>query len=66
MDELFATHDALAVAELVRTRKIGLRELVDGTLASLHKANETLNAVTDFYDSALLERSIATAGRGPF
>jgi amidase len=66
VDDLFATHDALAVAELVRTGKLGLRELVDGTLASLRKANETLNAVTDFYAGDLLERSIAAAGKGPF
>ena len=33
VDDLFATHDALAVAELVKTRKLGARELLDGTLA---------------------------------
>jgi len=66
MDDLFAAHDALAVAELVRIGKLGLRELVDGTLTVLRKANETLNAVTDFYDGALLERSMAAAGKGPF
>ena len=35
MDDLFATHDALAVGELVKARKIGLRELVDGSIAHL-------------------------------
>src|SRR5580692_2298144 len=66
MDELFATHDALAVAELVRNRKIGLRELVDGTIVNLRTLNGALNAVTDFYDGELLEKSVAAAGDGPF
>jgi amidase len=66
VDGLFAKHDALAVAELVKTRKLGLRELVDDTIANLRKLNTSLNAVTDFYDGALLEKSIAAAGEGPF
>ncbi len=60
MDDLFATHDALAVADLVRTRKLGARELLDGTLANLRKLNGALNAITDFYDDAL------PAAEGPF
>ena len=52
VDDLFATHDALAVAELVRTRKLGAKELLDGTLANLHKLNGALNAITEFYDDA--------------
>ena len=35
MDDLFASHDALAVGQLVKTGKIGARELLDGTLARL-------------------------------
>lgn len=60
MDDLFATHDALATAELVRTRKLGARELLDGTLANLRKLNGELNAITDFYDDA------PPAAEGPF
>ena len=60
MDELFATHDALAVADLIRTRKLGAREVLDGTLARLHRLNESLNAITDFYDDA------PPAAEGPF
>ena len=60
MDELFARHDALAVAELVRTRKVGARELLDGTLANLRKLNGALNAITDFYDDP------PPAAEGPF
>ena len=66
VDDLFATHDALAVAELVKTRKLGARELLDGTLNRLRALNASLNAVTDFYEGALLEKSVAAAGEGPF
>ncbi len=66
MDDLFATHDALAVAQLVKTRKLGARELLDATLARLRTLNASLNAITDFYEGELLERSIAAAGEGPF
>ena len=66
MDDLFATHDAVAVAELVKTRRVGKRELLDATLARLRAANASLNAITDFYAGALLEQSVAMAGDGPF
>jgi amidase len=52
VDDLFATHDALAVADLIRARKLGAREVLDGTLANLRRLNASLNAVTDFYDDA--------------
>jgi len=60
VDDLFATHDALGVAQLVKTRKLGARELLDGTLASLRRLNANLNAITDFYDDA------PAAADGPF
>lgn len=66
MDDLFASHDALAVGQFVKTGKIGARELLDGTLASLRALNQSLNAITDFYDGPLLEKSVAMAGKGPF
>jgi len=66
VDDLFATHDALAVGELVKARKIGVRELVDDTIARLRKLNASLNAVTDFYEGALLDGSVAAAAEGPF
>ena len=62
MENLFATHDALAVAELIKTRKLGARELLDATLARLRAVNGKLNAITDFYEGDLLERSVAAAG----
>jgi amidase len=66
VDDLFATHDALAVGELVKKRKLGARELLDATMERLRRLNESLNAVTGFYEGALLDRSIAAAGEGPF
>ena len=66
MDELFASHDALAVAQLVKTGKLGKRELLDATLAGLRSVNVSLNAITDFYDGELLAKSEAAAGEGPF
>jgi amidase len=52
VDDLFATHDALAVADLIKQRKLGAEEVLDATLANLHRLNESLNAITDFYDDA--------------
>jgi amidase len=60
VDDLFATHDALAVADFIRTRKLGAKEVLDGTLANLHRLNASLNAITDFYDDA------PPAADGPF
>lgn len=62
----FATQDALAVAELVRCRQIGARELLDASLERLRALNGGLNAITDFYEGELLEKSVAAAGDGPF
>jgi amidase len=66
VDDLFATHDALAVAGLIKARKLSARELLDATIRSLRDANGPLNAITDFYDGELLERSVTAAGEGPF
>ena len=60
MDDLFATHDALAVAHLMKTRKLGASEVLGATLKNLRRLNASLNAITDFYDDA------PTAGDGPF
>ena len=66
MEYLFEAHDALAVAELIRSRKIGAREVLDASLRRLHAVNGRLNAITDFYEGDLLDRSVAAAGDGPF
>ena len=54
MDDLCASHDALAVGQLVKTGKLGARELLDGVLARLRLLNWSLNANTDYYDGPLL------------
>ena len=66
MEDLFEAHDALAVAELIRSRKIGAREVLDASLQRLRAVNGRLNAITDFYEGDLLEKSVAAAGDGPF
>ena len=60
LHDLFATHDALAVAGLIRARKLGAKEVLDATMASLRKANEQLNAITDFYGD------VPAPAEGPF
>jgi amidase len=60
VQDLFATHDALAVADLIRARKLGAREVLEASLSSLRRLNGQLNAITDFYDDAL------PAADGPF
>ncbi len=66
LEDLFEAHDALAVAELIRSRKIGAREVLDASLQRLRAVNGRLNAITDFYEGDLLEKSVAAAGDGPF
>ena len=66
LEDLFEAHDALAVAELIRGRKVGVREVLDASLNRLRAVNSKLNAITDFYDGELLEKSVAAAGDGPF
>ena len=38
MEDLFDENDALAVGALVKARKIGVRELVDGSIAHLRRS----------------------------
>src|SRR5260221_85296 len=64
LDDIFVTHDALGVGQLVKTGKLGARELLDSTLGRLRTLNGSLNAITDFYEGALLEKSVAAAGAG--
>ncbi|HZQ00933.1 MAG TPA: amidase [Reyranella sp.] len=57
---MFDKCDALGAAELVRTKKLSAKELLDSTLANLRELNKRLNAITDFYDDA------PPASDGPF
>ncbi len=40
--------------------------MLDASLAALRAVNGKLNAITDFYEGDLLEKSVAGAGDGPF
>jgi amidase len=66
LEDLFEAQDALAVAELIRGRKVGAREVLDASLKHLREVNGRLNAITDFYEGELLAKSVAAAGDGPF
>ena len=50
MDDLFATHDALAVADLIRSRKLGAREVLDATqkLSEEHRSVLWLVVIEEF------------------
>jgi amidase len=60
VQDLFATHDGLAVADLIRARKLSAKEVLEGTVANLQRLNASLNAITDFYDDS------PPASDGPF
>jgi amidase len=49
---MFDKVDALGAAELVRSKKLSAKELLDSTLARLRELNDQLNAITDLYDDA--------------
>jgi len=66
VDDLFATVDALSVAELIKMRRLSARELLDSTPNKLRALDISLNAIAGFYEGALLEKSVAAAGEGPF
>ena len=55
MDD-FSSHDALSLAELVRTRQVSPRELVSASIENIEALNPKLNAVVHkMYDRALKE-----------
>jgi amidase len=59
-------YDALGLAELVRTRTVTPRELVDAAIARIERLNPQLNAVVlPMFDSARAAASLGPAG-GPF
>ncbi|HEY7519816.1 MAG TPA: amidase [Methylomirabilota bacterium] len=66
VDALFDREDGLGLAELVRRREVGAKELLDAAIARVEARNPTLNAVvTRMYDAA---RGALSAGlpSGPF
>ena len=52
----FSSHDALSLAELVRTRQVSAQELVSASIENIEALNPKLNAVVHkMYDRALKE-----------
>jgi amidase len=62
----FSSHDALSLAELVRTKQVSPRELVTDSIERIEALNPRLNAVIHkMYDAALKQSDGPLAG-GPF
>ena len=61
MDDLFPSHDALAVGQLIKTGKIGARELLDGHVAQVGGQAVDVRRVQRTED-ALGEQSAVQAG----
>lgn len=62
----FSSHDALSLAELVRTRQVSPRELVTASIDCIESLNPKLNAVVHkMFDRALKEAD-GPRGDGPF
>ena len=55
----YGSHDALGLAELVRTKQVSARELVDECIARVDRVNGQLNAVVTRMDA---EARAAAAG----
>jgi amidase len=61
----FSSHDALSLAELVRTKQVSARELVGASIENIEVLNPKLNAVIHkMYDRALKQAD--TPVDGPF
>ena len=62
----FSSHDALSLAELVRTRQVSPRELVTASIENIEALNPKLNAVIHkMYDRALKESESPVDGPFP-
>jgi amidase len=63
----FTNLDAMAQAELVRTKQVSPRELVDAAIAGIERVNPRLNAViTPMFDKARALANSGHLGDGPF
>jgi amidase len=65
LDDL-ASLDAAAQAELVRTREIGARELIESAIARIERLNPAVNAVVSRSFERALERAERGVESGPF
>jgi len=62
----FSSHDAVSLAELVRTGQVSARELVTASIEHVESLNPQLNAVVHKMFDAALEQADAPRGNGPF
>lgn len=62
----FSSHDAVSLAELVRTRQVSPRELVAATIERIEALNPKLNAVVHPMYDAALEQAGGPLPDGPF
>ncbi|HVF38779.1 MAG TPA: amidase family protein, partial [Gemmatimonadaceae bacterium] len=65
MDD-FSKHDALSLAELVRTKQVSARELVTASIERIESLNPRLNAVVHRMFDGALAAADAPRGDGPF
>jgi amidase len=59
---LIATHDGIALAELVRSKEVTPTELLDAALANVDAVNPALNAVAERLDESAHRSAAAIAG----
>lgn len=62
----FASLDATAIAELVRSRKASPLEIVEATIARIEKLNPKINAVVTQTFQRAIDRAKGPLGEGPF
>ena len=67
MEDILATLDGIAQAELIRKGEISPPELVDAAISRIQKLNPVLNAViTPLFDEARAAAASPTLPPGPF
>ena len=62
----FSSHDALSLADLVRTGQVSSRELVTASIERIESLNPRLNAVVHKMFGRALKEADAARGDGPF
>lgn len=62
----FSSHDALSLAELVRTKQVSARELVAASIERIESLNPRINAVVHRMFDGALKLADAPRGDGPF
>jgi amidase len=62
----YAGHDALGLAELVKTKQVSARELAETAARAIERANPAVNAVVETYPDRIEGLDERALGRGPF